>query len=856
MAPVVLAHRLPRLPVQLLERPRLRARLDCWAPVTVVRGLAGSGKTTLIASWLADQPGDVVALWIATEDNDDLDRLLDRTLHVAGVNVPGRTNTAALSRLHEALLATPTDHKVVLVLDCGAQGLDATAAAGVLPSLLGLAQRHRHFHLVTCSRGAAQFEATAAAAVDVNAITTTDLMFDRAEIAQFARAHGRRLSEREQTRLHAATGGWIAPVRLILDAATGDNLPFAAANSYLKSVLLPDGGELDDRSPLRFSLADRLDSLLIGDLADGDDPDDIVATLESSGLTERSYDGDSIVFSSPTLVRDTLRSAYTQRHPQAARAFHARLACWYETRGGDYALIALNHAVASEDCAHVHRLWAQHGMALAVGHPHALRTALSRINATVLDEFPGLRLCLTALVGTDTADDEHIDVGFDRAAGLRAYMRGSAALVDGDLTTLSRADLLYAGAGHLLGLRAQGRPDAATTFVATVGEQLRVAAGERETPALSAWFHLQAAVTAMLVGADESALEHYQLAWDFASRAGTDFIAAQASADAALVHTVRGELSDAAGWRQRYESLGSRLGDEPIGACVAAALQAIDRLDEPAAAAALAAAERSADPLCDYLADSDVWPMTMYARCQYALHFGDPAAMIATLEATLRERGAPSAVTPRLLARAHADLLIANGEGQRARALIGHRPHPSLAVALARLQLVAGDFQQARNVAVRVGIERCVTLRDELELRIVHALAALRLGDREGAAAQFTQLLTGCSAVGIPRVLATIAPQDLAALFDAVSTRPIMDQRLVEGRAPVYAKPVVLISLTKGERSLIEALATTGSRREIAETRFVSLNTVKTQMRALYHKLGTTSRDDTLTRVRELGLMS
>ena len=66
----------------------------------------------------------------------------------------------------------------------------------------------------------------------------------------------------------------------------------------------------------------------------------------------------------------------------------------------------------------------------------------------------------------------------------------------------------------------------------------------------------------------------------------------------------------------------------------------------------------------------------------------------------------------------------------------------------------------------------------------------------------------------------------------------------------------MLISLTKSERALIEALERTASRREIAETRYVSLNTIKTQMRALYQKLGTTSRDDTLARVRELGLLA
>ena len=76
------------------------------------------------------------------------------------------------------------------------------------------------------------------------------------------------------------------------------------------------------------------------------------------------------------------------------------------------------------------------------------------------------------------------------------------------------------------------------------------------------------------------------------------------------------------------------------------------------------------------------------------------------------------------------------------------------------------------------------------------------------------------------------------------------------GRTPVYPGQLVLISLTKSELALIEALERTGSRREIAETRYVSLNTIKTQLRSLYQKLGTTSRDDTLAKIRELGLLA
>nr|WP_240958917.1 helix-turn-helix transcriptional regulator [Rhodococcus sp. HNM0563] len=62
------------------------------------------------------------------------------------------------------------------------------------------------------------------------------------------------------------------------------------------------------------------------------------------------------------------------------------------------------------------------------------------------------------------------------------------------------------------------------------------------------------------------------------------------------------------------------------------------------------------------------------------------------------------------------------------------------------------------------------------------------------------------------------------------------------------------VRLTPRESAVLEALVAGGNAGTIAEAQFVSLNTVKTQLRSLYRKLGVHSRRDAIAVARRLVL--
>lgn len=121
--------------------------------------------------------------------------------------------------------------------------------------------------------------------------------------------------------------------------------------------------------------------------------------------------------------------------------------------------------------------------------------------------------------------------------------------------------------------------------------------------------------------------------------------------------------------------------------------------------------------------------------------------------------------------------------------------------------------------------------------RLVQARAAVALGD--GATAR--QLISEARARMTPEIEATLA-QDL--LADAEGSLRLLR---VDGMTPA--------ALTSAELRVLQFLPSHRQLPQIAEQLVVSANTVKSQVTAIYRKLGVSSRDEAVSRARELGLL-
>jgi LuxR family maltose regulon positive regulatory protein len=105
------------------------------------------------------------------------------------------------------------------------------------------------------------------------------------------------------------------------------------------------------------------------------------------------------------------------------------------------------------------------------------------------------------------------------------------------------------------------------------------------------------------------------------------------------------------------------------------------------------------------------------------------------------------------------------------------------------------------------------------------------------------------------RAFATVPPDELTALLDAAGqTLSPTELATVHAHPAPFPQSIFLIRLTPRERLLADALGQTGSRQDIAEDLYVSLNTVRAQLATLYRKLDVHTREEALARLAELGL--
>ncbi|SEI16471.1 MULTISPECIES: helix-turn-helix transcriptional regulator [unclassified Leifsonia] len=519
----------------------------------------------------------------------------------------------------------------------------------------------------------------------------------------------------------------------------------------------------------------------------------------------------------------------------------------------------LDAALTSERYDDVAEVIRRHWFDLLSGPAHELTVALERVPAHELDRRP----LIVALLGRST-----LTLARRRVHGLRRMGQAGAALdrpahgmrgLDRAIIQTNQADL------H----RMLGRPDRARTSARTALAELEAlpdaeARGNETVGGLYA----QLAACLLDTGADADALDAAERALLHAQTLG-DSAAPAIFATLAGLNATTGELASARENIHAARSQGRPLRQEDLVLLrLAEAMVALDELDATAAQAHLFEAEVEADSEAGVEAAIQAqaeapptahWMPAILIAGMVELVGGYPGRGLARLEQSARARG-PEGRTDaarRALAPLRAVLQCALGNPDAAAAILDRDAGPSVVgcIGHARLELMRGRhgaaLQQLRPLSGSV-----MSIRQQAEASALEAAALLRFSterrttavvDHLGAMLQHSRLL-------LP--LALLPASDLLRVSAALTTGGY-GELVAHGRLRSLLYDLEAEDpLTPRETAVLATLLEHPSHAAIAARLNVSVNTVKSQLRSVYRKLGVKTRDEAIAIALERHLLT
>lgn len=845
------AQRAPKVPAGgHLPRTRLIERLDGTDRVVIIRAEGGAGKTILAAQW-AHTHTEQRTVWVALDASVAQPRAF--WLRVFGslrLALPAQFGDLAsdyasglipasegMWLLASTLLADA--QPVVLVLDDLHH-----AAPQTLDELVSLVQHVPHLRVVATTRTRTQFEeALTSAALNVHVITSGELAFTTEEIAAITNEVPFALDSAELATVGRITQGHTLATRLAVFlmrslADEGRYRPSseevargveAAASDFIPRFDNPETEQI----AMVLSLAPDINEALADDLgAPGSWK--IVQTFEERGLGYMTVRRGQPLFVMHALVRSALRHKAEQTLT-ADRLTEVRAAAYQHLLdlSDPVDLLALLIDGGLDHLVFNH--FARNFSEFSLHRGQELIDLLDQLSAERLRRQGELAIILA------TALSESSVITPPRArwlarTGIAELEKSSAEGMEGVLTSLAQ----------LAGLRALRDYEAAMAAAEEVMERIRIL----DPDSAAGWYagRLQVLVTAMfahqmdrvheLAGVLEGDTHlgrrhHLDSLLAFACAAGGDLPAMQRHLDA---------IGDPnrPGWRGSYYAVGWHL---------ASAMRAANDGE-------IHQAHQLLQPLFDQLTMLDLWPAVVWVRGLIRLVYGQVPLGLSELDDVDRDyRNHP--ISPRWaeqLRVLRAELLMATGDAAGAGADLttawsAEDPHPATRMARARLHLLLLRPQEALDELDQPTGARYSPGMHAQRL-LLRAAAQHQLGSENLAADLAQRGLHDLTGLGLRWPLSLLPGGSLSVLA-----------RLAGGEAPsplgrpFVSTHMVTAALTARETVVLQRLQTGHPLEEIARTLHVSLNTIKTQVRSIYRKLGVTTRSEAVRRATQLGLL-
>ena len=428
-----------------MSRCALFGRLAEAERVVQISAPAGSGKTVLMRSWIAEaglarhaawvpvdgEERDPQAFWISVADalrGTAAGSALVRPLTAA----PGLDGWAVVERLLKDL--APLEDRLWLVID----DAHLLGPGEVLPQLELLVLRAppelrfvlatRHDLRLGLHRLRLEGELTE--------IRAADLRFSLAEARALFGATGVELPADALARLHGRTEGWAAGLRLAALSLAGHPDPeqFAAEFSgtdrtvaeFLLAEVLDRQSEEVRRLLLRTSVLDRVSGPLADVLTGSSGGERILQDLEQAGAFVVSLDAGRSWFRYHQLFADLLQLELRRTEPHERAALHRAAAAWLAEHG--HPVEAVRQAQAAEDWGMAARLLSDHWLDLFLsGRRATLVELLARFPCRAVAASPELtavRVAGDLIRGSLEDAGRHLTVATGALASVPADRRG------------------------------------------------------------------------------------------------------------------------------------------------------------------------------------------------------------------------------------------------------------------------------------------------------------------------------------------------------------------------------------------------------------------------------------------------
>ncbi|MBH0121148.1 helix-turn-helix transcriptional regulator [Rhodococcus sp. CX] len=833
-----------------LPRPRLSALLDRESALTMVFAPAGFGKRTLVASWLhAGGAPDRSVLWVpplpddATED--EVWAVVLDCCRSAGLAVPEAT-TGPRDLLVRVLDSSETP--IVLVLS----GVPVTTGRTLIAPLLDLLDESHTVDVIACMQGSTSaLLSITARGIDSTFVSADDLAFTREETTELFHRHGVTLHDAALGDLHNALGG--VPALVSAAAAVVRNRPTSRTGQHG----LPDPGVaalldkyVDERLArlgpehrafaLSIAAASRITPEDAVTLTGRPDAGRLMVHLETVGLMVGSFGVDAPTWWWPPALRERVMAVSRRENPGRLDELLARLArsemdADRPSAAALYAAESGNWALAAEI---VRRSWVD----MASNRFGELVRVMRALPDDVLVDNPELRAG-RALV-TSMIDDHPI---------LGEQLVDDPATLTDPARHTEAVNHLYVATAQTIALRRGGRIAEAATrtlqfepLVSSITARRPAAFGE-QLPLL----RMQWALTLQLAGHLPEATTIFRRAYQSGVSYELGFVAHQSAGGSALGWALAGDNTRVREWldrARRYDNAGSWSGTAKVSGRTAAVLQHLDVLD-------LAPAKETLELLGRPNVREELWAFVAYAHSQYALATHDAYSGLTWLHQAIAahsDKHSAGAFSRVLLTAVEVDLQLALGNGNLARATVDEEPsnHPFLVVAAARVELLTGHPEVASKLLKRVSWTDCGYPRAHLEALLLEAAAQVDRDGHDDAVRAWNRACMLSVRLGNRRAFTTLPPRYVETLVawsgTAVPGGPVES---------IFVDTIARVELSPREAGVLALLARGSTLGEIAKELFVSPNTVKTQLRSIYRKLGVHTRYEAVGRARELRLL-